>query len=943
MFCRVKVLFFAEQYIQSSLFPLLLARNTIQHTLEYYSIYCCHKNMQDDAAVIDGQSDEEHKLKASESQACDTRLITVDMSDISSRYRDIYPLGCGSRALIFSAIDQQCRRRVAVKKIFVKQCTPSHKLKQLIREIRILRKMDHDNIVRMYHALASSSSRDNSSPVNMASNLSLKNQISFDSVYIGMELMDTDLRNVINHNQLSSNYIKLFTYQLLRGLKYLHSANVIHRDLTPSNVFINTDTLMLKIGDFGISRILDSEYEHSGYLSMTTTSTWYQSPEILLHPRHYNQAADMWAAGCIFAEMLIGKPLFNGSNAMEQINLILKSVAVTRENWLSVTTAVCEDENCCLNKDAYNVRENGGIPSRPLRDFLPTSNHMAVNLLNQLLTFAQTDRVTAIDALMHPYLACYSNPFDEPVCGMPFSLEDELDEMDVTNIKQIIWNETSNLFSVPSNESNIVETSTEDCGLRQSLKGSVCNNDSYKNLLALVQSSTHSNGSNTNRGITISESEARTIACDFDYGVQINDGSINRERMSIDFRPITSNAGCFDPYKWDSRCDSNTQQKQPTSAKEEPAKLGAHDGHHQEVVSDHGYHSSYCSSNLSHGKVHAHALWSLSSPDVSIDHERTSGQRASTPDVGEAPSPSAFEEDHNSDYSRHSPTLSSEERDSDVTTSSRRRHKDDVPRHHQSYGHHYHHHHHHHHGHHHHHKHHSRHGSLSSASGGNTSHQRTSSNEAEPSSARCHQRRCLVNDTVPEVLEEPGSDVSSNDRILPKDAPERKSSSSDSDSKAGRKKTCKMFPKFCKSRVKTTTGTTGGSAPADSGFHEPFDISTPAVELKQRPSTAREGTTIRDGPSYTTPRLRTCSEGNRRNNPALILPKWKQLLETTADKSSILHCQSLSDFNRIHAYSGGNDVSSSDVTSSDVSLSPPGKCSKPATPNFPRKRVECPF
>ncbi|NXE95969.1 MK04 kinase, partial [Menura novaehollandiae] len=134
----------------------------------------------------------------------------------------------------------------------------------------------------------------------------------FNMVYIVQEYMETDLARLLEQGKLAEEHAKLFMYQLLRGLKYIHSANVLHRDLKPANIFISTEDLVLKIGDFGLARIVDQHYSHKGYLSEGLVTKWYRSPRLLLSPNNYTKAIDMWAAGCILAEMLTGRMLFAG-------------------------------------------------------------------------------------------------------------------------------------------------------------------------------------------------------------------------------------------------------------------------------------------------------------------------------------------------------------------------------------------------------------------------------------------------------------------------------------------------------------------------------------------------------------------------------------------------------------------------------------------------------
>uniref|UniRef100_A0A8D0GR40 mitogen-activated protein kinase n=1 Tax=Sphenodon punctatus TaxID=8508 RepID=A0A8D0GR40_SPHPU len=225
-------------------------------------------------------------------------LMNIHGFDLGSRYMDLKPLGCGGNGLVFSAVDNDCDKRVAVKKIVL---TDPQSVKHALREIKIIRRLDHDNIVKVFEILGPNGSQ-------LTDDVGSLTELN--CVYIVQEYMETDLANPLEQGPLLEEHARLFMYQLLRGLKYIHSANVLHRDLKPANLFINTEDLVLKIGDFGLARIMDPHYSHKGHLSEGLVTKWYRSPRLLLSPNNYTKAIDMWAAGCIFAEMLTGKTLF---------------------------------------------------------------------------------------------------------------------------------------------------------------------------------------------------------------------------------------------------------------------------------------------------------------------------------------------------------------------------------------------------------------------------------------------------------------------------------------------------------------------------------------------------------------------------------------------------------------------------------------------------------
>ncbi|XP_053304194.1 mitogen-activated protein kinase 4 [Spea bombifrons] len=323
--------------------------------------------------------------------------------DLGGRFVDFKPLGFGANGLVLSATDSQNARKVAVKKITIGD---ARSMKHALREIKIIRRLNHDNIVKVHAVLGPRGA-------DLQGDL-----LKYDMVYIVQGHMETDLARLLEQGPLSEDHAKLFMYQLLRGLKYIHSANVLHRDLKPANIFINTEDLVLKIGDFGLARIVDQHYSHKGHLSEGLVTKWYRSPRLLLSPNNYTKAIDMWAAGCILAEMLTGRMLFAGNHELEQMQLILDTIPVIHK----------EDKEELLKVMPSFVSANWEV-KKPLRKLLPEINLEAIDFLEKILTFNPMDRLTAEAALQHSYMMPYSCPEDEPVSQHPFRIEDEIDDI----------------------------------------------------------------------------------------------------------------------------------------------------------------------------------------------------------------------------------------------------------------------------------------------------------------------------------------------------------------------------------------------------------------------------------------------------------------------------------------------------------------------------------
>ncbi|XP_071965393.1 uncharacterized protein [Antedon mediterranea] len=354
---------------------------------------------------------------------------------VSSRFCSLKFLGSGSSGLTVSALDTECDKNVAIKKVLLNNMKDR---KSALREVRILRQLEHDNIVKILDVFL---------PTTDDGDKKIREQI-----YIVQELCDVDLKQVIDSECLKPEHVKLFTYQILRGLKYLHSANVVHRDLKPSNLFVNNNDLTLKIGDFGLARVIDPLYCHKGHLTDNITTRCYRSPELMLHPQEYDKAIDMWAVGCIVAEMLTGKMLFAGEHDLELMGLILDSVPLTESD---INDIICTLPSKLLKN--YN-----GVAKRPLCELVPINDKQALHLIQRLLVFCPQSRISAKEALAHPYLKVFSDPQDEKTADYVFKVEDEVVIVSPTTLRKVILTGTTHTMDkvTPTDEQEI-ETAFE--------------------------------------------------------------------------------------------------------------------------------------------------------------------------------------------------------------------------------------------------------------------------------------------------------------------------------------------------------------------------------------------------------------------------------------------------------------------------------------------------
>ncbi|KAL2342727.1 hypothetical protein Fmac_004012 [Flemingia macrophylla] len=334
-----------------------------------------------------------------------------NLFEVSSKYvPPIRPIGRGVNGIVCAAVNSETHEQVAIKKIG-NAFDNIIDAKRTLREIKLLRHMDHENIIAIKDIIRPPKKE------------------TFNDVYIVYELMDTDLHHIIHSDQpLSEDHCQYFLYQLLRGLKYVHSANVLHRDLKPSNLLMNANC-DLKIGDFGLARTTSE----TDFMTEYVVTRWYRAPELLLNCSEYTSAIDVWSVGCILGEIMTREPLFPGKDYVHQLRLITELLGSPDDASLEFLRSD--------NARRY-IRQLPQYRKQQFSARFPNMLPEALNLLEKMLIFDPNKRITVDEALCHPYLSALHNINDEPVCPRPFNFDFDQQSCNEEHVKELIWKES---------------------------------------------------------------------------------------------------------------------------------------------------------------------------------------------------------------------------------------------------------------------------------------------------------------------------------------------------------------------------------------------------------------------------------------------------------------------------------------------------------------------
>jgi len=301
-------------------------------------------------------------------------------------YVQLEKLGEGTYATVFKGRSRTTNEIVALKEIHLdaEEGTPS----TAIREISLMKELKHVNIVRLHDVIHTES-----------------------KLVLIFEYCDQDLKKYMDtHGErgaLDPITVRSFMYQLLKGTAFCHENRVLHRDLKPQNLLINRKG-ELKLGDFGLARAFGVPVNT---FSNEVVTLWYRAPDVLLGSRTYSTSIDVWSCGCIFAEMISGVPLFRGRDNQDQLLNIMRIIGTPDDRTL---------RKLATESPEIQLKQFPRYAKVPLQNILPKASPQAIDLLERLLQFDPSKRLSASDALRHPYFQSFpsqvphTNPMSYP-------------------------------------------------------------------------------------------------------------------------------------------------------------------------------------------------------------------------------------------------------------------------------------------------------------------------------------------------------------------------------------------------------------------------------------------------------------------------------------------------------------------------------------------------
>ncbi|RNA41550.1 cyclin-dependent kinase 10 isoform X1 [Brachionus plicatilis] len=318
---------------------------------------------------------------------------------VTIKYKKFKKIGQGSFGTIYLANDQTTNSKVALKKIRKKPA--KYTSISYGREIQHLSSLDHKNVIKLIEVIYGEN-----------------------FIYLVLELCEYDLARLSNKTNFSIDKIKFVIHNVLEGLSYLHSNLIIHRDLKPSNLLISKFGY-LKIADFGLAKKVDNEAPNSP----TVVTLWYRAPELLFGSDEQTTAIDCWSTACVFAELLVGNPVFPGESEIEQIDLIIKLLGTPGHSaWPGL-------------KDLkffsmFSLKQQS---DSKLKDFFPQLSETGLGLISSLFVYDPLKRASANSSLKSSYfmespkmcdLQSWINFIDSTCQNDNFDLDQELSSED---------------------------------------------------------------------------------------------------------------------------------------------------------------------------------------------------------------------------------------------------------------------------------------------------------------------------------------------------------------------------------------------------------------------------------------------------------------------------------------------------------------------------------
>lgn len=319
--------------------------------------------------------------RSARSTASSSSAPTESTPKESISYSAARVIGNGSFGVVFQAVVRETGETVAIKKVLQDKRYKN-------RELQIMRMIEHTNVCQLKHCFYSKGDKE-------------------DEVYLNLvlEFVPETVYRISKHyskvkTPIPTIYIKLYVYQLLRALAYIHSLGICHRDIKPQNLLLDPSTQVLKLCDFGSAKVLVKEEPNISYIC----SRYYRAPELIFGATDYSPAIDVWSSGCVMAELMLGHPLFPGESGVDQLVEIIKVLGTpTKEEIMAMNRNYTEFKFPQIKSLSWS------------KVFRHRTTPESIDLVSRMLQYSPTKRLKPMEGLAHAYF----DDLRQPSCKLP--------------------------------------------------------------------------------------------------------------------------------------------------------------------------------------------------------------------------------------------------------------------------------------------------------------------------------------------------------------------------------------------------------------------------------------------------------------------------------------------------------------------------------------------